>query len=309
MKNQNNKPYTGVFPIVPTPFTEDGSFDLEGQKRVIDCMVDQGNDGLCLLANYSEQFLLTDGERDQIMDVCLKQVDSRLPIIVTISHFSTRIAVERAKKAESLGADMLMLMPPYHGAVKMAGEKQVYEHFERVANSVQIPIMLQDAPLSGVDLSVEFLAKLATGISNLNYFKIESKGAASKLRSLVDIAGDHIEGPFDGEEAITLMADLDAGATGNMTSGLLPDLIRKVVTSHLNGDRQTAFEEYNRLLPLINFENRQCGLVGTKTVMKEGGVIKSDYVRHPLTPLHPDTKEQLIELAKLFNPLALHWGK
>jgi len=305
----SKKIYKGVFPIVPTPFTETGAFDLEGQKRVIDCMVDQGNDGLCLLANYSEQFLLTDGERDEIMDVCLKQADGRLPIIVTISHFSTRIATARAKKAESLGADMVMLMPPYHGGIKMAGEKQVYEHFESIANTINIPIMLQDAPLSGVELTVEFLAKLATGLSNLSYFKIEAKRAASKLRSLVDIAGDYIDGPFDGEEAITLMADLDAGATGNMTSGLLPDLIRKVVMSHLNGDRQTALMEYNRLLPIINFENRQCGLVATKTVMKEGGVIKSDYVRHPLTPLHPDTKAQLLELAKLFNPLALYWGK
>ena len=64
-----------------------------------------------------------------------------------------------------------------------------------------------------------------------------------------------------------------------------------------------------RILSLINFENRQCGLRGTKTVMMAGGVIRSDAVRHPLEPLHPATREGLLELAKEANPLALRWGK
>ena len=59
--------WTGVFPIAPTPFTESGELDLDGQRRVLDCMVDQGVDGICVLANYSEQFVLTDAERDVLM--------------------------------------------------------------------------------------------------------------------------------------------------------------------------------------------------------------------------------------------------
>ena len=309
MTEQNTKPYTGIFPITPTSFTETGELDLEGQRRVIDCMVDQGNDGICILANYSEQFLLSDIERDLLIDACMEQIDGRVPVIVTCSHFSTRIAVERAKRAEDSGARMLMLMPPYHGAVQMAGEQDIYEHFARIADAVSIPIMVQDAPLSGVNLSVSFLAKLAVDIPQVSYLKVEMPRSAGKLRALIEAAGDAIDGPFDGEEAITLMADLDAGATGTMTSALLPDLIRTVVISYLDGDRDAAAAEYNRLLPLINFENRQCGLRATKAVMKDGGVIKSDAVRHPLEPLHPDTRRQLLELAGQFEPLALRWGK
>ena len=134
-------------------------------------------------------------------------------------------------------------------------------------------------------------------------------GTATKLRALIEAGGEQIVGPFDGEEGITLMADLDAGATGTMTSALLPDLIRPIVMNFLDGRRDAARAEYARLLPLINFENRQCGLRATKTVMKAGGVIKSDAVRHPLEAMHPETVAQLLELAGEVKPLALSWGK
>jgi 4-hydroxy-tetrahydrodipicolinate synthase len=105
------------------------------------------------------------------------------------------------------------------------------------------------------------------------------------------------------------MADLDAGATGTMSSALLPDLIKPVLEHHRAGDRKAAAAAYARILPLINYENRQCGLRAAKTVMMEGGVIKSDAVRHPLEALHPATRAGLLELARDLEPLALRWGK
>jgi 2-keto-3-deoxy-L-arabinonate dehydratase len=305
----SSKPFAGVFPIAPTPFTASGELDIEGQRRVLDCMVAQGVDGICILANYSEQFLLSDDERDSLLDVCLAHVNGRVPVIVTCSHFSTRIAVDRGRKAAANGAAMLMLMPPYHGAGLRADEAMMLQHFARVAEAAPIPIMVQDAPLSGVNLSVPFLLRLAREVPVIRYFKIEMPGTAAKLRSLIDAGGDAIEGPFDGEEAITLMADLDAGATGTMPSALLPDLIKKVFVLHRAGRRQEAAAAYALLLPLINYENRQCGLRATKTVMAAGGVIKSDAVRHPLEPLHPATRAGLLELAREANPLALRWGR
>src|SRR5690349_24597270 len=98
---------TGVFPIAPTPFTDAGDIDIEGQRRVLDCMIDQGVDGICVLANYSEQFLLTDAERSTLLDVSLAHVAGRVPVIATISHFSTRIAAERARSAAKAGAALV----------------------------------------------------------------------------------------------------------------------------------------------------------------------------------------------------------
>ena len=302
-------PLAGVFPIAPTPFSDAGDLDLAGQRRVLDCMIDQRVDGLCILANYSEQFALSDAERDTLLDLCLGHVAGRVPVIVTCSHFSTRVAVERARRAEAAGARMVMLMPPYHGASLRSSDAEVYEFFARVAEAVTVPIMVQDAPLSGVTLSVSLLARLARQLGRVRYFKIEVPGTAAKLRALLEAGGEAIAGPFDGEESITLMADLDAGATGTMPSALLPDLIRPVLEHHRAGRRAEASQQYARILPLVNFENRQCGLRATKAVMAEGKVIRSEAVRHPLTPLSPAARAGLLELAREAQPLALRWGR
>jgi 2-keto-3-deoxy-L-arabinonate dehydratase len=304
-----NEIYRGLFPVAPTPFTVSGDLDLEGQRRVLDCMIDQGVDGICILANYSEQFLLSDDERNTLVDLCLSHVARRKPVMVTCSHFSTRIAVERAKRAAERGAKLLMLMPPYHGTGLRVDEAAMLEHFARVADAAGIPIMVQDAPLSGVALSVPFLVRLAREVPLVRYFKLEVPATAAKLRSLIEAGGDSIVGPFDGEEAITMMADLDAGATGTMPSALLPDLLRGVIDNHAAGRRTEAAAAYARVLPLINYENRQCGLRAAKTVMAEGGVIKSDAVRHPLDPIHPRTRAGLLELAREVEPIALRWGR
>ncbi|MEX2520095.1 MAG: dihydrodipicolinate synthase family protein [Paracoccaceae bacterium] len=303
-----NRSYSGVWPVAPTPFTEDGALDLAGMRRVIDCMIDQGVDGICILANFSEQFLLSDEERAAVTRTCLEHAAARIPIIVTASHFATSVVEARAREAAEMGAAMLMLMPPYHGALLRADEEATFEHFARAGAAGRIPIMVQDAPISGVQLSVPFLVRMAREIEEVRLFKIETPQAAAKLRALIEAGGDAIEGPLDGEEAITLIADMDAGAIGSMTSATLPDLIRPAITAHMDGRRDEAVEIYNRLLPLINFENRQCGWRSCKAVMKEGGVITSEHVRHPTRPLHPDTRAQLLELARAADPLALRWG-
>jgi 2-keto-3-deoxy-L-arabinonate dehydratase len=309
LASKMSAPLRGVVPIAPTPFTAEGELDLPGQRRVLDCMIDQGVDAVCILANYSEQFLLSDEERETLLDVCLSHINGRVPVVVTCSHFSTRLAVERARRAAAAGAAFIMLMPPYHGIGIKIDEQSILEHYARVADSVPIPIMLQDAPLSGVHLSVEVLVRLVRKVPSVSYFKIEVPQAAAKLRRLVEIGGEAVKGPFDGEESITLMADLDAGATGTMPSALLPDLIKVVVEHHRAGRRAEASAAYARILPLINYENRQCGLRATKVVFAAGSVIDSDTVRHPLEPLHPKTRAELLELAREANPLALQWGR
>jgi 4-hydroxy-tetrahydrodipicolinate synthase len=108
--------YQGIWPVAPTPFHDNGEVDYDGMKAVIDCMIDQGVDGICILANFSEQFLISDAEREHLTRISIEHADGRVPIIVTISHYATKIAVERATFAKNLGAEAVMMMPPYHGA-------------------------------------------------------------------------------------------------------------------------------------------------------------------------------------------------
>jgi len=301
--------YQGVFPVVPTTFTEAGALDLESQKRCVDFMIDAGSDGLCILANFSEQFVLSDDEREVLTRTMLEHVAGRVPVIVTTTHFSTKVCAERSRRAQDMGAAMLMVMPPYHGATFRVPEPQIFDFYARLSDAVDIPIMIQDAPASGTVLSAPFLARMAKEIAQVAYFKIETAGAAAKLRELIRLGGDAIEGPWDGEEAITLLPDLDAGATGSMTGGGYPDGIRPIIEAHRAGDRDKAFSLYQQWLPLINYENRQAGLLACKALMKEGGVIACEAPRHPLPAMHPDTRAGLIDTAKRLDPLVLRWGK
>src|SRR5688572_7870815 len=301
--------YRGIFPVVPTTFTEQGALDLESQKRCVDFMIDAGSDGLCILANFSEQFVLSDEEREVLTRTMLEHVNGRVPVIVTTTHYSTKVCAERSRRAQDMGAAMLMVMPPYHGATFRVPEPQIFEFYAGLSDAVSIPIMIQDAPASGTVLSAPFLARMAKEIEQVAYFKIETPGTASKLRELIRLGGDAIEGPWDGEEAITLMPDLDAGATGSMTGGGFPDGIRPIIEAHRMGNRDKAFSLYQQWLPLINYENRQCGLLAAKSLMKEGGVIACEAPRHPLPAMHPDTRKGLIETARRLDPLVLRWGR
>ena len=305
---QTRPRYRGVFPVVPTIFDESGRLDLDGQCRAVDFMIDAGSDGLCLLANFSEQFVLGDDEREILMKRMLEHVAGRVPVIVTTSHFSTDICIERSRRAEAMGAAMVMVMPPYHGATIRVGAAGLWDFFRRLSDAIGIPVMIQDAPVAGTPLPAELLAQMAREIAQIAYFKIETPQAAAKLRSLIELGGAAIEGPWDGEEAITLLADLDAGATGAMTGGGYPDLIGPIVHAYLAGRRDEAVAGYERILPLINYENRQCGLIAAKALMREGGVIRSEAVRHPLAPLHPATRDGLLDIARRLDPLVLRWG-
>ncbi len=300
--------YQGVFPVVPTTFTDSGELDLASQTRCVDFMIDAGSHGLCILANYSEQFALSDGDRELLTTTILEHVAGRVPVIVTTTHFGTEVCAERCRRAQVLGAAMVMVMPPYHGATLRVGEPLIHEFYARLSDAIGIPIMIQDAPVAGTPLSAVFLARLAREIEHVAYFKIETAGAASKLRELIALGGDSIEGPWDGEEGITLLPDLDAGATGCMSGGGYPDGIRRIVDAYVAGRRDVAIAEYTRWLPLINVENRQGGVLTAKALMKAGGVIANDAPRHPFPAMNPAVRAGLLETARRLDPLVLRWA-
>jgi 2-keto-3-deoxy-L-arabinonate dehydratase len=305
----HERPYRGVFPVAPTIFDETGALDLEGQCRCIDFMIDAGSHGICILANFSEQFSLTDDERDRIMGAVFDHVAGRVPVIVTTTHFSTQICAERSRRAQAAGAAIVMIMPPYHGATIRVPESGILDFFASVSAAVSVPVMIQDAPVSGTTLSAAFLARMAREIANIRYFKLEVPPVAAKLSELIALAGDCVEGPWDGEEGITLLADLESGATGTMTGGGYPDGIRSIYDAFAAGQHDAAVEAYAHWLPLIHHENRQCGLATAKILMKEGGIIASDNVRSPMAAVHGRQRATLLEIARGLNPLVLRWAK
>jgi 2-keto-3-deoxy-L-arabinonate dehydratase len=299
----------GVVPVVPTIFHDDETVDLDGTVRVVDYLLDAEVDGLCLLANYSEQFSLTDGERDVIARTLLEHVAGRLPVIVTTSHYSARITAARSRAAQDMGAAMVMVMPPFFGATLTVPGPAVIGYFGQVADAIDIPVMVQDAPLSPTPLPVSVLIDLVRQVPRVQYAKIEVPQAADKLHALVSALGDRLPGPFDGEESVTLIPDLDAGATGTMPSSTVPAELGQIVRRYRSGDRAGATGGWEGLLPLIHFENRQCGLRAQKILLAEGGIINCDRTRAPLGPVSPRTRRGLLELAERHDPLILRWAR
>jgi 2-keto-3-deoxy-L-arabinonate dehydratase len=177
-------PLAGVVPVVPTAFHDDESVDLDGTARVVEYLVDARVDGLCLLANYSEQFSLTDAERDEVARTLLEHVAGRLPVIVTTSHYSARVAAARSRAAQDMGAAMVMLMPPFFGATMTVAAPAVIGYFRQVAAAIDIPIMVQDAPLSPTPLPASLLVDLVRQVPRVQYAKIEVPQAADKLHAL-----------------------------------------------------------------------------------------------------------------------------
>ncbi|MDB5373454.1 MAG: dihydrodipicolinate synthase family protein [Belnapia sp.] len=118
-----------------------------------------------------------------------------------------------------------------------------------------------------------------------------------------------VAGPWDGGEAITLLANLEAGATGSMTGGGYPDGVRQVTDAWFAGPQEDTTAAYERWLPLIKYENHQCGLLAAKALMEEGGVIRCGHARPSLQPLPPATRAWLIAIAKRLDPMVLRWGR
>jgi len=298
----------GVLPVAPTVFHDDESLDLDGQRRVAEFLVDAGSAAICVLANFSEQFSLADDERRQVLDATLDQVAGRVPVIATTSSYSVRIARARTREALERGAAMVMLMPPFFGATMAVAEDGVLDYFRRVTDGLDIEIMLQDAPLSPTPLPVPLIARLAREVARIRHAKIEVPRTAAKVRALRAAAADDLPGLCDGEEAVTLVPDLDAGVLATMSSATVPEALADVVARYHAGDRAGAVAGWERVLPLIHYENRQCGLTAAKIVLAEGGVIRSARTRAPFPEVGPRTRAELLELARSRDVLALRWA-
>ena len=162
MPSPAQRPYRGVFPVAPTPFHRTATSTSKASAGCSTAWSTRAWTGICILANYSEQFLLTDAERDMLTRSLPRprrraRADDRDREPFLDPHRGRA----RRQGGEGAAPAMLMLMPPYHGAGLRADETGMIEHFARIAEAGGMPIMVQDAPLSGVPLPVAFLARLA----------------------------------------------------------------------------------------------------------------------------------------------------
>ncbi len=299
--------FQGVYPILLTAFDDRGDFDESCQRKATDFLLAAGVHGLVTLANASEGYAVSDAERDRIVDVVIDEVRGRVPVIVGVSHPSTKIAVERSRAAAGAGASGILSLPPFYGTwvADMAG---VYDYFAALSDVVDLPIIVQDHPLTGMGMSPALLAKMAHEIENVRYFKIEVPRSPSKIAETLALASDRILGIFGGMGGMTFIEDLDRGACGAMPSSALPEVFVGAYEAFVNGQRAQAQELINRYLPLIRFELHLAGKNLQKELLKMGGIICSAAVREPVPPSCDEaTRQQMLELIRQFDLFALKY--
>ena len=167
----------GVFPILATTFHDDGSLDLESQVTLVEHLINQGAHGVGLFGNASEGYALSDAERVTLLE--LVRENTKVPLIVSTGHSGTGLAVELSRKAEDLGADALMVLPPWFMKTDADG---LMFYYEAIGKAVHIPIMVQDAPLmTQVAMPATLLSRMGREIENVMYAKVEAPPTASKI--------------------------------------------------------------------------------------------------------------------------------
>jgi 2-keto-3-deoxy-L-arabinonate dehydratase len=273
----------GNYPILATAWQEDGTFDPVSQARLIDWLIDSGVHGLVTLANASEGHAQSDEERDRLLEFVMDRVRGRVPVIVTVTHFASEIACERARRAEALGAACVMAMPQFFGNWG-SDVSSVFNYYETLAGAIKIPVMVQDHPVSGVPMNADFLARLACEIENVRYFKLEFTQSPFKIARILAQGNGGVEQVFGGESGVYLLEEYERGGRGTMPACYMPSVFTRALALLDEGELESAHKFFAPYIPLINFELRLANRNVWKCILKALGVIESDRIRGPFPP-------------------------
>ena len=271
-------PFQGVIAILATPFGEDDSLDLESFERLLTFMIALGVDGVTILGVLGESNRLTDHERGVLIQDAVRTVDKHFPIIVGTSHSGTEAARYLAAMAQNLGANAVMVTP---GKEPVPNENRIIETYQRIADGLTIPIVLQDHPASSeVHLSVPLILQLLRNVPAIQCIKEEAVPTAPKIHQLRDGMGDRQLPILTGLGALYGPFDLEAGSDGFNTGFAFPEVLMAMIDGARASDWQRVHDLYTRFAPLIVFE-QQPGVAVRKEILRRRGLFTSARARHP----------------------------
>ena len=284
-------PFGRVLTAMVTPFTDDGSLDLEGAQRLAAHLVDAGNDGLVVNGTTGESPTTSDAEKSALVRAVLEAVGDRAHVIAGVGNNDTRHTLELAREAERSGAHGLLVVTPYYNKPPQEG---LYRHFTAVADATGLPVMLYDIPgRTGVAIDTETLVRLSEHpriVANK-----DAKGdlaAAGWALSRSGLAW------YSGDDMLNLPL-LSIGAVGfvSVVGHLVTPELKVMLDAFLSGDSVKAAEIHQRLLPVITGMFRTQGVITTKAALALQGL--------PAGPLRlPLVEATEAEVAQLRRDLA-----
>ena len=288
------EPLHGVIPIVATPFDESGALDMPSQLRLVDYLIEEGAHGLGLFGNAAEGYALLPEERTELLRAIARQTAGRVPLVVGVGSTGTHAAVAICRQAEDLGASALMVLPPYYLRPDAEG---LMRFFDAISRAVEIPIMVQDAPLvTQVAMPPPLLARMGREIEHVRYVKVEAPPTAPKISALVAASRGGVI-PLGGLNGQFMIEEIERGSRGVMPAADMTRNYAEIWDALAAGESGTAWERFTHALPLIRFELQPgLGVSALKHNLVAKGVIATAAVREPTRSLD---EQGLRELANL----------
>jgi 2-keto-3-deoxy-L-arabinonate dehydratase len=286
------EPLHGCIPILVTPFADDGSLDLGSLEREIDWVLAEGASGVACVAIASEGYKLTESERDAVIAASVRRVDGCVPVVASADGPGEEPAIDRARRAAALGADVLMVLPSYF--VK-PGPDAITSYYARIADASGLPIMLQDAPqLTGVSMAPALWARIAEATAGLRYIKAEGTPQGPTISEALRLCGDRV-GVFCGWGGLSLLDALERGAIGNMPAPNFTRFFADVQRVWETGDRKHAEQLFDRGVPFVmwSMQSIDHSVTAAKVELHRRGVIASPGLRQPALALDEIACDQL----------------
>jgi dihydrodipicolinate synthase/N-acetylneuraminate lyase len=290
--------WRGVFPAICTPFTPEDLVDLDGQRRVVRFVLDGGAHGIVAFGLAGEVLKLSTNERKTLTDTILEEAAGAVPVFIGAGGPSIGAAIELARYAEGAGASCVVLPAPMSGALD---EPTLVDYFVRVASSVSIPVMIQDAPAYlGVRLGPGLVGRVAAGAENVRFVKLEA--GPVEMGEWIASLGPEFS-IWGGDGGVYLLDCVRTGAAGIIPGSDLVDLLVQVYEADAEGDPLRADELFRAVLPMLVFEMQHsidhynwCA----KAVLVRRGVLNHTALRPPAASFG-DVSELLLEqhLARL----------
>jgi 4-hydroxy-tetrahydrodipicolinate synthase len=298
--------FEGVFSVLPTPFSQDGRIDQGSLKRIIDLFLNAGVSGFTVLGVTSEVARLSEKEKREVVDVVLKHVSKRVPVVVGTTAEGTHTCIESSRAAIAAGASAVMVSPP---RLPKLHSETVVRHYKALADAVDIPIVIQDyPPISGYTMESALLVRIAREVPAASAIKLEDAPTPLKVARIRAAAGGHSLAIFGGLGGVYLLEELLAGATGAMTGFAIPEILVQVVKNFHSGDLQKAKEVFYHYVAVMRFEFQEgIGMAIRKEILHRRGVIANPLVRPPGAPLDPSTVRALDELIQWLKQEGCLW--
>lgn len=274
--------WRGIWPIVVTPFTQDGALDEAGLKQVVEFCIAAGGKGLVGPANASEFSTLADDERRRWIKIVVDAAAGRVPVVASVTSGHRVAAVSLARFAQEAGVAGVMAMPPHILHPDAAG---CWDYYAALSEALDIPVIVQNfnGPI-GTPMASEQLARMCRELEQVQYIKEETAPEPRQISATLAAAGDACKGVFGGQGCVYALNEFRRGACGNMPGCHTTDVLVDLWDLLEAGKEAEARDFFHQVLPLINYE-RLYGVAIYKEVLYRRGIIGSTFRRAPGGPL------------------------